>query len=243
MTDFSDFIVYVDESGDHGLTSINPLYPVFVLALCIFKKQDYLQHAVPAMQRFKFDFFGHDMVVLHEREIRKATGSFAFLTDPDRRRAFTESLTNFVSEVPMTLIASAIKKQDLRDQYISPWNPYNIALRFAIERVLFFLKDHDQGQRLTHIVVESRGSKEDTQLELEFRRILDQKSASGRLEILFASKRTNSCGLQIADLVARPIGRRILKPEQANRAFDTLEGKFRRSPTGVINGWGLKIFP
>lgn len=30
---FSDFIVYVDESGDHSLQSIDQSYPVFVLAL------------------------------------------------------------------------------------------------------------------------------------------------------------------------------------------------------------------
>lgn len=33
---YSDFVVYVDESGDHSLASIDPNYPVFVLALCVF---------------------------------------------------------------------------------------------------------------------------------------------------------------------------------------------------------------
>jgi hypothetical protein len=32
---FSEYIVYVDESGDHGLETIDPNYPVFVLAFCI----------------------------------------------------------------------------------------------------------------------------------------------------------------------------------------------------------------
>ena len=35
---FSDYIVYVDESGDHSLESINPEYPLFVLSFCIFLK-------------------------------------------------------------------------------------------------------------------------------------------------------------------------------------------------------------
>ena len=30
---FSDYVVYVDESGDHSLASIDSDYPVFVLAL------------------------------------------------------------------------------------------------------------------------------------------------------------------------------------------------------------------
>jgi len=38
---FSDSIVDVDESGDHGLTSIQEPYPVFVLSFCIFHKDEY----------------------------------------------------------------------------------------------------------------------------------------------------------------------------------------------------------
>ncbi|CAC9451571.1 hypothetical protein BSPLISOX_2138 [uncultured Gammaproteobacteria bacterium] len=41
--DFSDYIVYVDESGDHGLVNIDTQYSIFVLAFCIFKKSDYLK--------------------------------------------------------------------------------------------------------------------------------------------------------------------------------------------------------
>lgn len=41
---FSEFVVYVDESGDHSLTSIDRNYPVFVLAFCIFYKDHYLSN-------------------------------------------------------------------------------------------------------------------------------------------------------------------------------------------------------
>ena len=44
---FSDFIVYVDESGDHSLTSIDKNYPVFVLAFCIFYIRHYREAIVP----------------------------------------------------------------------------------------------------------------------------------------------------------------------------------------------------
>ena len=36
MPQFSDFMVYVDESGDHSLTSIDKSYPIFALAFCVF---------------------------------------------------------------------------------------------------------------------------------------------------------------------------------------------------------------
>ncbi len=42
---FSSFVVYVDESGDHSLESVDPNYPVFVLAFCVFHKGHYAQKA------------------------------------------------------------------------------------------------------------------------------------------------------------------------------------------------------
>lgn len=76
MQRLGEYVVYVDESGDHGLTQINPQFPVFVLAFCAFGVADYVSQVVPSVERLKFDFFGHDMVVLHEREIRKALPPF-----------------------------------------------------------------------------------------------------------------------------------------------------------------------
>jgi hypothetical protein len=60
---FSDYIVYVDESGDHSLQSVDPNFPVFSLVFCIFKKSDFVETVVPVVQRLKFDFWGHDAVV------------------------------------------------------------------------------------------------------------------------------------------------------------------------------------
>lgn len=59
---FSNFIVYVDESGDHGMQTIDQNYPVFVLAFCIFYKGHYCGKVVPALEKFKFNHFGHDHV-------------------------------------------------------------------------------------------------------------------------------------------------------------------------------------
>jgi len=62
---FSDYVVYVDESGDHSLASIDRDYPVFVLALCVFHKRHYAEKIVPAVHKLKFNYLGHDCVVLH----------------------------------------------------------------------------------------------------------------------------------------------------------------------------------
>jgi hypothetical protein len=67
-------------------------------------------------------------------------------------------------------------------------------------------------------------------------------------EIIFADKKVDSPGLQLADLVARPIGLNILRPDQPNSAFEILKEKFYCSG-GLKNvgqgyeNWGLKVYP
>lgn len=62
-------------------------------------------------------------------------------------------------------------------------------------------------------------------------------------EINIADKKTNCEGLQIADLMARPIGLSVLRPQQSNRAMEVIKSKWLRGPQGRIDGYGLKVFP
>lgn len=245
-TDYSDYIVYVDESGDHGLTTIDPGYPVFVLAFCVFKKEDYTDQVIPALQRFKFEHFGHDMIVLHEHEIRKDKGVFRSLNTKEKKEKFLNGLTELVKNAPFTLIATVIKKDALATKYSDPAHPYHMAMKFCLERLFKFIKGEGQDKKKTFIIFEKRGKREDDALELEFRRVCDGFNWTGKqfpFEVVFASKKINSGGLQFADLVARPVGLSVLRPEQANRAFEVLEEKFYRNGNGIKAGWGLKCFP
>jgi hypothetical protein len=206
---FSDFLVFVDESGDHGLDCIDPGYPVFVLAFCVMRKADYMKSIVPTIQAFKFKHFGHENVILHERDIRKDIGAFAFLKSKERKAAFLDELTRIVAAAPFTLVCSVIQKEALKQRYVDSDNPYHIALGFGLERVRYFLKAQGTGMARTHVMVEGRGNKENAELELEFRRICDGENYKREqlpLEIIFADKKANLPGLQLADLVARPVG-------------------------------------
>jgi len=156
---FSDYLVFVDESGDHGLDSIDKNYPIFVLAFCIIQKMDYVERIVPAIQRFKFKHFGHDNVVLHEHDIRKDMGLFAFLKTKEKKATFLEELTQIVSDAPFTLICSVIEKRALKRVYVSPINPYHVALGFGLERVHYYLQSKGIKNTKTHVMVEKRGKK------------------------------------------------------------------------------------
>jgi hypothetical protein len=145
---FSDYIVFADESGDHGLEDVNPQYPVFVLSFCIFHETQYVERVVPA--------------------------------------------TSNVSSEGM------------------PRRAILITLHWP-------------------------------ELQAEFDRIcagVNFNRACLPLRLVFAGKQANATGLQMADLVARPVGMRTLRPEQANRAFDALAGKFHCNRRGESKGWG-----
>ena len=236
-SNFADYIVFVDESGDHGLQKIDPQFPVFTLAFCIVAKEDYLSTIVPAFQKFKFDFFGHDGVILHEHELRKSEGPFAFLrADPALRQAFFQGLNGLIDGAPFKIYSATIRKLALTSRYADPWNPYEIALRFCMEHLRNYMLEQGQKARLLHLQFEGRGRREDEQLELEFRRICSNQKAWGwkapdfkvmQFEPVFLPKSSNSIGLQMADLVARPIALQTLRPDQPNRAFDALRPKLR----------------
>lgn len=242
--EFSDYIVYVDESGDHSLTSIDEGYPVFVLAFCVFSIEEYVAHVVPALQTLKFRWFGKDTLVLHEHDIRRGSPPFQMFNVLEKRVQFMTELADIMEAAPMTIIPAVIDKRKLKRKYATPENPYHLSLVFCMERLKEFLEERGQAGRRTHIIFEQRGGKEfggkeDKELDHEFRRIRDGNhylcnDTFPDLDLEIVSKKANSAGLQIADLVARPLGLKIAKPDQENRAMKIIQEKLAK---------GIKVFP
>ena len=106
---YSEYVVYVDESGDHSLNTLDARYPVFVLSLCVFRKTVYNQQLAPALRALKFACFGHDMVVLHESEMRRGRGAFSQLP-LHARHALMEGLHEVIRTADFQLIAVAIAR-------------------------------------------------------------------------------------------------------------------------------------
>lgn len=241
-----DYLVFVDESGDHELNKIDPQYPVFVLLFLIVRKTDYSDRICRDLQRFKFEYWGHDEVVLHEREIRKPFGDFLFLLQKPIRERFLASLAALLTDLPATVVAVVIDKPAFVQRYHEPVGPNSYAMETGLERVFRYLESNGQDNKTNTVVVERRGRKEDAALELAFRRVCDGTNALHRklpLNLVMVSKAANSAGLQYADLMARPVGLHHLRPEQPNRAFEIVATKLRRSAAGKTEGWGLKRLP
>jgi hypothetical protein len=231
----SDYIIFADESGDHGLVSIDQQFPVFALVFGIIRKDLYVDQVVRPFTELKFKIWGHDQIIFHESDIRKEKGEFALLrTDPKLRKDYYQSLNEIIEAADMRFVVSVIDKIKLKKRYADPFNPYEISLLFCMERSLGFLDRQNQDGNDCHILFESRGKTEDNQLELEFLRIINGQSTWGYRSVdfsklsfrhRFVDKKSNSGGLQMVDLAARPLSLHYLRPEQPNRAYDILKAK------------------
>lgn len=215
-------------------------FPVFALALFICDTDYYINQIVPRVHALKFKWFGHEGVILHSRDIRKAQGDFGFLTDPLAREAFLGELSNLMSTCEYRLLAVAIRKDEHAKRYKYPADPYDLALMFAMERLVSVLEAANQTE--VTIVAEKRGKNEDRQLYLAFQRIvtLGTEYVSGErfqritFTLKFLPKALNIVGTQMADLAAYPIARRVLDKAKPNPPFEIVRKKLCRQ---------LKIFP
>jgi len=243
-------IAYLDEVGDHQLHKIDPQFPVFALMLAIFEQEYYAKTVTPAVCQLKLKYFGTDGVVLRSHDIRKRVEPFNILLNPKTRDSFFREMNAFLESLQCILFCVVINKQALKDTYTQPDNPYNLALEMVMERVAHYMEQDEKRSEGLQLIAESRGGKEDKDLELVFYRICSvgtsfvskERFVNLNLSLKFHKKAANLPGHQIADLLCYPIARHILSPQKKMDLYDIAYRKLY-APSGSPHGWGLKIFP
>lgn len=242
------YYLFIDESGDHGLSNIDPDFPVFVLCGILISEIEY-QMVNNNIVELKRVFWKEQKVILHSRDIRKCEREFQILFDLEIKKHFYHRLNGIIANSLYTIIASAINKQNHIKQYGRLADDvYEIALSFVIERAVFCLDDVNDPEKVLKIIIEKRGRSEDKKLDEHFQKIQSrgtgyvssERLKAYQLDIDFKDKKEDINGLQLADLIAYPIARYVIDPERANPSFDVFESKFY---TKNKLRHGLKIFP
>lgn len=242
----SKFIAFFDECGDHSLSKIDKDFPLFLLSTVIVERELYANQIIPAVAGFKLRYFAHEGINLHSREIRKADGPFALLQNTNVRQQFLQELSLLMAKLPFTLFITAIKKTAYVNRYgDGARNPYDIALEYSFERILYFLEEQNACE--LPVIAEARGQNEDDALRASFYQLMTQGTYYNKAErfqklvcpISFRRKHDNICGIQVADLCAHPTARHLLKPEVDNQAFAVVKSHIYQS--GKVNG--LKVYP
>ncbi|OGX16191.1 MAG: hypothetical protein A2166_06700 [Omnitrophica WOR_2 bacterium RBG_13_41_10] len=240
-------ILFLDESGDHSLTKIDPQYPMFVLAGCLFESGYYEKTVIQEISIFKKELFGHSKIILHTDDITRNKRGFEKIKEADFRHNFYRKLNALLNKLAFKIIACAIRKDDHFEKYgLAAVDPYMLSLDCLVERFVFELEAvGKQGI----IIAESRNSILDNQLELAFLNLKVQGTnyvSAARVkksiaQLLIKEKKENIAGLQIADLIASPIGRKVLgKKNQID--YEAIEKRYR-SKGGRYLGFGLVILP
>jgi hypothetical protein len=243
-------LVFIDETGDHSLEKIDSDFPVFAIAGVIFDPTDY-PDAVFRFNRLKLNYFNHEGVIIHSREIASREGDFVFLNNKERRENFLSEISLQINLTKMSIVGAATKKEELKNRYHNPWNPYDISFHFVLEKIFKYACNEEIDY--IHFIAESRGRKEDKELHKVFEnfkkkdktgtirmfpRFIDEKKLDKiHMRLEFRKKQSNIIGHQIADLVVSPIARTVLKKKD-HPSLQYFKDKFIY---GMANG--LKIFP
>ena len=241
-------ILFLDESGDHNLIKIDAQYPVFVLAGVIMDASYHDTLATSIMNQTKMQLFGRTDIVFHTADIARNRNGFEQMIDPKFRKKFYDALNNMMSEIDYKIVAVAIDKVKHKQRYgIMAVDPYLLSLEFIVERFVLDIMSSSESGR---IIAECRSSILDNQLELSFlntkiqgTRFIRGAEIKKRITSLSCiSKDANLTGLQIADLIASPIGRYVIG-RTLKEDFRVIQRKFRMASDGNILGFGLKVFP
>jgi hypothetical protein len=181
------------------------------------------------------------------------------LKDETVEKAFNAELINYFKNWQYTVISVVIDKYEHSQRYqIWRHDPYHYCLEIIMERYHRFLLDTEA---IGDVMVESRGSKEDLRLKKSYHKLyvegtsyisadmLQQTFTSAQLKV--KPKTANISGLQIADLLAFPARRYILKYYDKLKddritfnedIIEILKDKFYKRGNKV-EGYGFKLLP
>lgn len=239
--------MYLDESGDHSLTKIDPDYPVFVLGGIIVDGAQARKEIDRSLSQLKKSFFGSDDLILHSSDIVRARNGFESLTSQALRREFYQALNGLMRDLDFQVVACAIRKDTHLALYgANAIDPYLLSLRILVERFCQEIGSEKDGGI---IYAERRGPELDRSLETAWMDILKNGTPYKRggeisnriVDLSLKGKRLNIGGLQLADLVVSPIARVIIGKEP-HEDWEIVQSKFRLGPTGYA-GYGLVTMP
>ena len=263
MNKLEKYRIYIDETGNSDLeSSKNPNHRYLSLTGVIFNLEyvrNVLHPCVEDLKHKHFKSHPDDPLILHRKEIVKQKGIYSILKEANKLELFNNDLLNLLRTSEYKVISVLIDKSEHCDCY-SVWrhDPYHYCMEVLLERYVLFLK---KMTAVGDVMFESRGGKEDMRLKKSFSNLYNTGSnyveASLFQEYLTSKqlkvkpKSANIAGLQIADLLAHPSRKEMLRDRGigkedtytfGNEIIRILKEKYYQK-NGKINGYGKKFLP
>src|SRR5260370_18150181 len=246
-------ILFLDESGDHSLSKIDPQYPVFVLCGVIVDENYHNGVASEALNRFKERLFGRCDIIMHSVDFTRNQAGYEVMATHDFRVRFFGELHTLIGGLDFKIVACVIRKQEHLKKYgLHAVDPYMLSLSILIERFIF-----ECGSAGGSVIAEARDATLNNALELAFLYLkirgtsyVSASKVQRRIHsFTIRYKKENITGLQLADVCATPIGRhaigRSTYPNYSDQGdfYRTIEQKLRCDSKGQTGGIGLVVLP
>jgi len=258
------FRLFLDESGDHTLSNLVDIGKRYLGVVSVAFAMEHYRQFCAELTAFKLKHIPYDPdeapVVLHRKEIKDRSGPFSFLHDEEKRAAFDDDLIALVAGAEFTTITVVIDKPShFPKTYRERKHPYHYCLEVLLERYRGFLQGGNarylvRGLRPISgdIIAESRGGREDLDLKRVYAhfynngtrylssRQLQSYLTNGQLKI--KKKTANIAGLQLADLLAHPMTRRVLLEKgHVSDLGSPFAERVGQAVKGKVNSYGLVL--
>lgn len=227
------------------MNTIDPNWPIFVIVGLLVGETYYAKTVVPRMKALKKAHGLNPSTPMHSRSIRRWEGEFSFLQDAPRRNALYEGINALIDGLRVRLYAVVIDKVRLQKRFLVQLNPYDVSMSQLLSVICGPPRIVGANRPMVaRIIAESRGKVEDRQLQSEYQNFrrggLSGYGAKGiqyrrrqtvrRLfpeRVEFAKKSKAIAGLELADLLAYPIGRAVISQNWDNRAATVAFSKLK----------------
>lgn len=254
--------LYVDEVGNHDMSENAD--ERFLSLTGVIIESEYCKNVFnPEMDKLKRDFFLTDPdepIIFHRKEMVNKRKCFYKLQNKDFEESFNSALLSNLVNWNYRVITIVIDKMAHLKLYGKAcYHPYHYCMSALLERYVLFLRNHSS---TGDVMVEARGGREDEKLKEIYTEHYNSGSKHINIEILqnhltssqlkVKNKKHNINGLQLADLIAHPSRREILREhgliqDGRNTFGDSIteilcKSKYdRHYKTGRIEGFGKKL--
>ncbi len=245
------YYLYIDECGDQNLENFNPDFPIFTLCGVLVSRQN-KKELEASFISLKKEFWGDENVIIHSRDIRRCKKKFINLLDLEVKQRFYNRINEILKHnEAYVIVACSILKEPFIRLFSNTEDVYGLSLSYLLERSIFCIDDcvaDNEKEAVINVIFEKRGKIEDRNLTQFYNRLrvigtkwVTPERLCKRIGSFTArSKKDNLIGLQIADLIAYPIARKVLSPQSVNPAFDIIEPSIYSSKGIML---GFKIIP
>lgn len=213
------FRVFIDEVGHHDLKSSDDPNERYLGVTGVIMRLAYESgEFTNALNAIKQEIFGTTAIVLHRRHMLNGDPPFQAIRDPAVRLRLDQLLLNLLASATYRVFTVVIDKKEHKQKYtVWRFHPYHYCLTVLLERYVQWLNRTNQ---TGDVMAESRGKKENMQLERAYQyiyrngsdhvpdKLFQQRLTSRELKI--QPKPANIAGLQMADVIANPSCRYLI---------------------------------